>query len=268
MKALIDGDILLYRVGYTTEDVDFNIAVWRMDKLITTILSATQTSKYHVALSAGRTETFRAEIYPEYKANRTQPKPLHYDELKTYLIQEWGAVVEVGQEADDRLGIEQNENTIICSIDKDLLQIPGHHYNFVKEAFSFVTEEEGILHFYKQLLTGDVIDNIRGVTGIGAGKAAKLLDPEVGQPEGRLFSLVREKYVDWLQREWADRDWGEFEEQQVDNIIQLNGRLLKIRRKEGELWELPIIQSYSHEMEQEQSSIQQSEEESFRFTVR
>lgn len=249
MRALIDGDILLYRVGYTTENEPEEIAKFRMDELIHRILEAVDADSYILYLSAGRNDTFRAKLNPEYKANRTQPKPLHYQYLKDYLISDWNAVVAFDEEADDLLGILQtqyNQNgeereTIICSIDKDLLQIPGHHYDFVKEQFNFVTPEQGLEFFYKQLLIGDTADNIKGVAGIGKVKAGRIIDGQGSDGELRLFTLVQDEYRDWLQREWAAEyeEWGDFQEKQMNNMIRMNGIMLKIRTREGEIWKLP-----------------------------
>ena len=70
--------------------------------------------------------------------------------MNEYLVKEYKAEVCDGQEADDALGINQTDQTIICTIDKDLLMIPGQHYNFVKEEFKTVTYLDGLKHFYMQ----------------------------------------------------------------------------------------------------------------------
>jgi len=258
MKALVDADILLYRVGYTTQEEPEGIAQYRMEELVNRILESVEATSYAFYLSDGRTSTFRAKINPDYKANRTQPKPIHYDMLKRYLIEAWNAEVQVEQEADDALGIAQwadyswglseaSESdtdpawvaeTVICSIDKDLLQIPGHHYNFVKEEHRYITPEEGLIFFYQQLLIGDTADNIKGVAGIGPKKAEKLLSGMEGKPEEEIFKVVQDAYRDWLQLEWADQyeEWGDFEEKQMNNIILMNGQCLKIRTIKDEVW--------------------------------
>lgn len=79
---------------------------------------------------------------------------------------------EEGDEADDALGIAQcqagcGEDTIICSIDKDLDGIPGWHYNFSKnrkaDGTYIVSEVNANRFFYKQILSGDSTDNIPGM---------------------------------------------------------------------------------------------------------
>lgn len=213
-----------------------------MDNLIKTILDTTKADEYIVCLSDSRTNTFRYKICPEYKAHRPQEKPLHYDALKQYLIDEWGAVVAVEEEADDLMGIEQEgDSTVICSIDKDMLQVPGHHYNFVKDSFTFVSPEEGRLFFYKQLLMGDKADNIQGIRGLGPVNAGRLLDHTLDYPETEQFEIVKNRYKEFLQEQWEvfDDEWDDFHEKQLHNILLVNGILLKIRQKKGEIWQFP-----------------------------
>lgn len=246
MNALIDGDIVVHRVGYTTDNEEEWVAKSRTNEMLDGILVDTDSKEFEIWLSDARTETFRAKLYAGYKANRVAPRPRHYDFIKELLIKEWGARIASEMEADDALGIAQDKSgceTVICSIDKDLLQIPGQHYNFVKKEWASVTEWEGIKWFYKQILIGDVSDNVRGCTGIGPVKAGKALDqigPEAG--EGALFQAVVRLY------QKQEKDW---QDQEILNHILLVGRLLKIKQQENEeLWTFPI----SNPMQEPKSS--------------
>jgi len=228
MKALIDGDIILYRVGYTTDKEEEWIAIARTNDTIRLILEEVSPESYEIFLSdsAGN---YRKALYPEYKANRTQPKPVHYDAIKAHLISFWEAKVATGQEADDALGINQTEGSIICSIDKDLYQVPGNHYNFVTKEFRNVSPEEGVRHFYSQLLTGDKVDNVPGIYGIGPKKAEKILAPFY-EPE-EFYKAVLEAYKLAFSKEHS--------EEKIESMVLLNGQLLKIRQREEELWNPP-----------------------------
>jgi 5'-3' exonuclease len=148
--------------------------------------------------------------------------PIHREAVKEFLITEWGASVTDGYEADDALGINQTEDTIICSIDKDLKMIPGKHYSWpilrkgvvIREAkISSVTELEGLKAFYTSLYVGDTSDNIIGVRGIGAVKAAKIIDPLPS--ERAMFNTARAAYAD-------------------DSRFFMNAACLWILRQEGE----------------------------------
>lgn len=223
MLALLDGDIYAYRCAAASENDPLDIAIFRVTDSIEQTLAAVGADSYQVWLSDKRENNFRREIYPEYKANRTQPAPVHLDAVKQYLIDKWQANVALKQEADDALGIQQMKgnfgDSIICSIDKDLKQIPGRHYNFVKQEFDDVSPTDGLRWFYKQLLIGDKSDNIFGVYGLGPKKTAALLDHINDEPT--MYEVVASKY-DSLDR------------------LHINGKVLWIRQKEEQLWEPPI----------------------------
>jgi hypothetical protein len=129
------------------------------------------------AYITGRTN-FRNDIAvtEPYKGNRKDAKkPVHYTAIRTHL-QRLGAELVEGQEADDAVAIEATKTGgWIVSIDKDLDQVAGWHYNFVKHEEYYVTEEQGLRNLFTQVLTGDRIDNIIGLKGIGPKKAEKLL---------------------------------------------------------------------------------------------
>jgi 5'-3' exonuclease len=244
MRALLDGDILLYRVGYTTESEDEETAKLRIDELITRILDTVKASSYNIFLSCGRKESFRALLNPQYKAHRTREKPLHYNILKEHLIEVWQAQIAIAEEADDLIGIaqEEDENTIACTIDKDILYgVKGHKYDFVKDRIFHTSQEEATLFFYKQLLMGDKADNIVGITGIGPAKASKALDELLGESENILYTTVVDMYRDWLLDAWADQYevWTSNEEKRMLDLILLSGKQLKIRSYIGEIWEPP-----------------------------
>lgn len=161
---------------------------------------------------------YRKDIYPEYKAGRPD-KPLLYAPLKGFVLRKPNHHLINDQEADDALGINQHGGSIICSIDKDLLMIPGRHYNFVTDTFTTITPKQGMFNFYKQLLTGDRVDNIPGLHGIGPKKAEVILDGLTTEKE--MYEKVLEAYE-------GDAD-----------TVERNARLLWIRRKENELWTSP-----------------------------
>ena len=214
MLALLDGDIIGYRCAASAENDPVEIALIRTDKLLQDILHETGASSFKCYLTGS--SNFRKELFPDYKANRKQPRPTHLEACRQFLCKEYGAVITDGHEADDELGINQTEESITCSIDKDLLQIPGRHYNFVKREFKEVLYIDGIRHFYAQMLIGDRSDNVTGVEGIGEKKAAKLLNSITNEEE--MFDCVRELYKD-------------------DYRFLLNGQLLWIWREYKGIWQ-------------------------------
>lgn len=98
------------------------------------------------------------------------------------------------------------EPCVIASIDKDLLAIPGRHYNFVKQEFYNITPIAGMRHFYFQLIMGDRSDNIPGYDGVMRIKPPKFLLPliadlEACETEEEMETLVKDVYTDKAQYE-------------------------------------------------------------------
>lgn len=118
----------------------------------------------------------------KYKGNRDDKRrPLHHDKVVEYMKEKLGAIVVEGLEADDMLAHRQLElqkeghDPVICSVDKDLLQIPGKHYNFQSMKKLLVSEDTALKNKWMQVLTGDRTDNIPGLRKVGPVTAEKIL---------------------------------------------------------------------------------------------
>lgn len=227
-KALIDADIVSYRCAAANANEDVSLACWQAGEMVQRIIHETNAAGYICYLTGS--DNFRYDVYPEYKAHRKdKPKPAYLEPIREYLVTTWNAKVTHGIEADDAMGIEQTnsipETSVICTIDKDLLQIPGKHYNFVKKEHMVVSPLQGLRFFYYQLIMGDKADNIFGYDGKARDKVPKFLQADIDaiylyEDEWEMFSHVRDLYND-------------------DERLLMNGRVLKIQQKEGELWEFP-----------------------------
>lgn len=119
-------------------------------------------------------DTFRHKlaVTKPYKGQRKSSphwvkywKPIIID----YMVREWGFIELSNIEADDACAICQThlQNTIICSPDKDLKQVPGEHYDYKKVEFATICELEGLHRMYSQILIGDSVDAIGGCPGVG-----------------------------------------------------------------------------------------------------
>lgn len=208
LVANIDADVIVYNVGFQTEGLEFEDARIRTDLFINTILEETGATHFKLFLSDSKDNNFRFKVCSEYKANRTQPKPKWYEQIKEYLISEHGAKIAYGMEADDALGINQSDDTILCSIDKDLDQIPGKHYKWaiwrngsiITPSSSYeVTEYNGRSFLWQQMLIGDTSDNIKGIPMIGKVKAERLLE---GLPLEDMEDIVKTKYKETYNDNW------------------------------------------------------------------
>jgi len=193
MRVLVDGDIVCYRCAASVKDDEpVELVINRIDNLMTQIIDDTEASEFEFYIKGEK--NFRYQLNPDYKANRTQPKPFHLESAQQYVLDCWNAISSGIYESDDMLGIQQRSDTIIASIDKDLLMIPGMHWNFVKLEKQRVSYMDGIRKFWKQMMIGDTSDNIYGIQGIGPKKAEKLIDWLNSEQE--MFEIVYEKYND------------------------------------------------------------------------
>ncbi|WP_407943677.1 DNA polymerase I [Martelella alba] len=140
-------------------------------------------------------QTFRKEIYPDYKAHRPPPPEDLVPQFA--LIREATRAFNLpciemeGFEADDiiatycDLAVAAGAEATIISSDKDLMQLVGpqvHMYDGMKDkqiGIAEVIEKWGVppeKMIDLQSLTGDAVDNVPGVPGIGPKTAATLLE--------------------------------------------------------------------------------------------
>ncbi|GLK74833.1 DNA polymerase I [Methylopila jiangsuensis] len=149
----------------------------------------------HLAVVFDKSETtFRKDVYPAYKANRSEPPedlipqfPLIRTATRAFSIP---ALEQGGFEADDliatyaRLAAEAGAEVTIVGSDKDLFQLIGGGVVMLDpvkdkrigpdEVFEkFGVGPDKMIDL--QALTGDSVDNVPGVPGIGAKTAAQLL---------------------------------------------------------------------------------------------
>lgn len=199
MQALIDHDLVVFRCAASAENDGLNIAIHRVEALLDELLTKTGADSYRAFLSGK--SNFRKTIYPEYKANRTAPKPVHLEALREYALDKQNAELAPDTlEADDALGINQTDDTMIVSLDKDLLMVPGKHFSWeIKgkgwtkpDKFTEQTKLGGLRLFFEQCLKGDTADNIKGIEKIGNKRAAALLADCV--TEQQMFDAVRNAY--------------------------------------------------------------------------
>ncbi|PQA82691.1 DNA polymerase I [Limnohabitans sp. TS-CS-82] len=138
--------------------------------------------------------TFRDEMYPAYKANRS-PMP---DDLRSQIepihamvrMLGWTVLDVPGVEADDVIATlavtaaQQGVTVVVSSGDKDLSQLVNEHITIMdtmngkKRDVAGVTAEFGVppsLMIDYQTLVGDTVDNVPGVAKVGPKTAAKWL---------------------------------------------------------------------------------------------
>lgn len=228
---IVDSDYIVYRVGFAVkndEPIEYALATVRSS--IHNIWDRFPDSKEPGQLFLTGKDNFRDKVatIQEYKGNRDRTeRPKYYSEIREYMINHHRATVVDGMEAEDRVGIIQysskDRNTVIVGVDKDLLCIPGYHYNPVKDTLDYVTLPQADENFWKQVLTGDRTDNILGIKGMGPKTAEKLITP-CQQSWSRMHEVVLLEYK---------KHYGSEAEQAMDE----NAKLIWILRKEGETYD-------------------------------
>lgn len=187
--AILDGDILVYRIAAVLEDenewaiVKFEIDQYLLNKILRPI-DVTHYMGFLTGHKNFRKELTKVEgdvveqICKPYKGGRSDIRPFWFLDVRKYLVDVWGFVEVHGMEADDAIAICQRKNSYICSNDHDFDTIPGWHWNFasntLKEPY-WVSAEQANYNFWLQMLTGCNTDEVEGLPGIGPKKGADLL---------------------------------------------------------------------------------------------
>ncbi len=197
---LIDASLYIFRAWHSMppDFVDADgapvNAVHGFTRFLCDFLERTQPTHIAVAFDESLTSSFRNAIYPAYKANRELPPAelkVQFDYCKRVAAALGLCVLRDTQyEADDLIGSAltvaraHGMRSVIVSADKDFGQLIGDH----DEQWDFSKDQRWDAHGVKQRLgvrpdqvadflglTGDAVDNIPGVPGVGAKTAAQLL---------------------------------------------------------------------------------------------
>ena len=156
---------------------------------------------------AGR--VFRSDLFEDYKANRaSMPEDLQPQIPVIRRIFEGFRIPVLefeGAEADDviatlaRLGVDRGMDVYICTSDKDARQLLGDHVFILNLRKQSVLDAAGLKADWDITpdqvvdllsLTGDAVDNVPGVPGIGAKTAAQLLN-QFGSLDALLDNIAK-----------------------------------------------------------------------------
>lgn len=199
VAILVDGSNFVYRAFYALPqltDPSGNPvgAVYGFCSMLISLFDKHKSDLFCVALDAGR-DTFRRDIYSEYKTNREETPadlksqfPILIEACKAFGV----PIIEiVGYEADDIIATiatklaEENYEVRIIASDKDLMQLIDENIYLFDPIKSKIIKEKEVLEKYGvlpkqmvalQALMGDSTDNVPGIPGVGPKTAAKLLD--------------------------------------------------------------------------------------------
>ncbi|MGD9582532.1 MAG: 5'-3' exonuclease H3TH domain-containing protein [Lysobacterales bacterium] len=197
---LIDASIYVFRAYYSvaTEFVDHDgqpvHAVFGFHNMLLNLLDGARPSHLAVCFDESLSQSFRNALYPPYKANRDEP-PADLSRQFDYcreLCRLLGLCVlsDLQFEADDLVGSALQAlrghgfDGVLVTGDKDFAQLVDEHTVIVdptrNERFdaAAVKRKHGVRpdQFADYLaLTGDAVDNIPGVRGVGPKTAVDLL---------------------------------------------------------------------------------------------
>ena len=200
MVYLIDASVYVFRAYYATPpdfvDPDGNPvnAVYGFARFLVDFLARAKPEYVGVAFDGALATSFRNRIYPAYKANR-EPAPaellLQFERCRQFCHHmglAWFTSTEY--EADDLVGTlvhrarDEGLRSTVVTRDKDFAQLigPGDVYwDFAADARYLhrdIEERFGVApeRYADYLaLTGDAVDNIPGVPGVGPKTAAVLM---------------------------------------------------------------------------------------------
>ena len=196
---LVDGSSYLYRAFHGLPDLrnsrqEPTGAIYGVLNMLRK-LHKEFPSDYSVCVFDAKGKTFRNDLYPEYKANRSampddlraQIQPLH----EAITAMGWPILIQEGVEADDVIGTLCKEatqhqfNVVVSTGDKDLAQLVNKHVTLINTMTNEKLDIEGVKNKFGLMpnqiidyltLIGDTSDNVPGVEKVGPKTALKWLN--------------------------------------------------------------------------------------------
>ena len=204
-RLIIDGDIPLYQESFSCEEVvDWGDDLWTLHADLRQGVSKFEAwfSRLQTYLDipdvlfcfTDSSANFRKAVLPEYKASRVKKrKPVIYAPLKDYISGKYESIQVKGLEADDLLGILAEPQDIMVSSDKDLLTVPGLHFNpsRTERGTVQVSRYAGDYNHMRQTLSGDAVDGYKGCPGIGNKTSLKVLQGVEHDPIGMWDNVLK-----------------------------------------------------------------------------
>lgn len=195
---IVDGTAYIFRAFYANPHLSTSkgvpsSALFGFTNMLRKLIQDHMPDYLAVAFDAGK-ETFRTEMYDQYKANRSAPPdPLLQQIPRVHeLTQAFNipTLIQKGLEADDliasltRKAQAQGIPVVIVSSDKDLMQLIGPGVTMMDTMRDRIFEEADVIERFQVpphkvvdvlALAGDSADNVPGVPGIGEKTAGKLI---------------------------------------------------------------------------------------------
>lgn len=182
----------------------------------------------------GGPTNFRKKLFPSYKASKGRLKDKEtrgdlYKFTKERVIEITKPTVSRNCEADDVQAIwnTKNPNSVIVSLDKDMLQLSAYHLDVMNDRYFFQKPNDAYYAFCKQMLMGDTVDNITGIWRVGEAKSSKILKASKGDYKEAVKEVYRNTHKDRWEKEF-----------------ELMGKLLWLQREPGQKFTLDLFDEY------------------------
>ncbi len=197
---IIDGSSFLHRAyhGYANANIIDESgrqisAIYGLVEMFRKLERKITSTAWICVFDPAKSKSFRYDIYPEYKKNRTKYEDLEYQkEIVPKIVSHLGitTIVDDRYEADDIIGtlavslFDKCSSILIATGDKDLAQLVNNKVKLINTMNDEVTDIKGVNKRFnvnpEQIIdylsiVGDTSDNIPGVLGCGAVTASKLL---------------------------------------------------------------------------------------------
>lgn len=247
LRPIIDADSMVYRCGFASDsskdaqgnpiDEPLENCLHSVKLQIRGVLSKfKRADEARILLQGPGNYRDRIATIQPYKGNRDpSSRPRYYDEIRQYLLDFWGAEIVTGMESDDAASIEQwkhrDKSTCIVSLDKDLDNTPGWHYNYVKDKMYWIDLADANRNYWTQVLTGDSTDFIRGIPKVGPKTAMKILagkdtwtDQYVAVQEAYASKGIEHEFWENATLVWIQREEG----------INFDGRPIESAKEDNE----------------------------------
>ena len=238
-----DGDVWSYRIGYSCQHEPpappppwFTIK-WAIDETIDKVQRTFPNANIIITMT-DEVHNYRIGVSDlvKYKGGRISTKPYFWRKIRDYFYSLPNVVVSENEEADDLMSkaLMKGSHVACVSVDKDLKNTPGVHFNDMSEQLIHVNPAQAYRNFYMQLLTGDQIDNIKGCPRIGKTKAAELLR-DCRTPE-EFECVIGLAYASAKGYKLKDGTFVPMDDPEA-RMIEM-GQLLWMRRVDDEMWNL------------------------------
>jgi hypothetical protein len=227
--AIVDTDILFHwALSFVDENMTLVQAKQECDNVILNFENTLRAKAYVYFIKGRGNFRFTVATMKPYKGTRTSERHEFYYDMLEHMTKFRDCIVCDFLEADDMISIFHDDRTVACTNDKDAKQTKGDLYNFTKKELVTLTEQEAWRNLWVQVITGDSVDNIPGIEGVGPAKASLIINDDVNSDD--YPSVVLKAYIE----KYGLRDGSDFfnENYQLIRMKSSSGKHIKEKYKD------------------------------------